>query len=461
IRLLALSVPGVLLVQRRFTMEALALLCGIVVTMVAVTVFPVETWLIGVATLCFSASVGAALAFRDRFSDQIQRMVLAIVLMVILGASRAAWLPPQSISEIPPPTPAEQVQHEARAYGVAVVQPGRTYPTTLPRNLPPDAELLRSYRDEDTNLNRIATTRQSNQLRVSPLTENSHDARLQVTSDGVRRITMAVAYFPGWQARTDERSLSVQPDRSGLLSIQTASANNGTLVVWLGSTPFRRAGWLLSGLTLLAMLRYVRKRYQQARAQYHDVKLLTLQETRLILLLLLLSIGVLYFTARFNAPLPIRAEAGIETAATTRLNLRTSTGMNLLAYDLNRTRFRHGDTLQLTLYWATLQEIADNYRVQVTLFGIDRDISLSKSVVRYPGGQPPTRWTQNQYVRDLHFIDIGEAIPPGEYLVEITLELCDVNDLTCNPDDRPRFFERDGYPVGQIYELPDTIEVRR
>ncbi|MEM6527942.1 MAG: 6-pyruvoyl-tetrahydropterin synthase-related protein [Chloroflexota bacterium] len=457
--LITLSIPGVLLVQRRFTMEALTLLCGTVITAVVVLVFPLETWLIGVATLCFSASVGAALSFRDRFSERTQRLVLAIVLMVILGASRAAWLPPQSISTIPSPTPGGQVQHEASGYGVAVVPPGRAYPTTLPRATSPVNELLRSYRDGDENLNRSAPTRQSNRLRVSPLTESAHAARFQISGDGTERVTLAVTYFPGWRARVNQRRMSVTPGEAGLLSVQSPAVTNGTLVVWLGTTLFRRGAWLVSLMTAAGMLWFVQRRYRYARPQYHEVKLLTLPEARLILLLLLLSAGVVYFAARFNAPLSIRAAEPNPLASATNLDLRTTAGLNLLAYDLNTTRFQHGETLQLALYWSALQEITQNYRVQVTLFGIDRTISLGKAEIRYPGGLPPTRWTQNRTVRDLHYIEISRQIPPGEYLVEVTLELCDVNDLSCDPADRPRFFERDGFPVGQIYDLPATIEV--
>jgi hypothetical protein len=387
-----------------------------------------------------------------------KRLILAIALLVILGASHPAWLPPQPNSRILDLTPVAQVQHEQSGYGVAVVPRGRAYPRTLPPDVTIDGELLASYRDG--SMNRIPRSQFSSSFRASLLSQQTHSARYQVTSRGARTIDILRAYFPGWRARpAGGGTIHAQQTDDGLLSFNLPSMTNRVLAVWLGATPARWLGWAVSGGVVLVLALMTRQRYHVATPQYHDVPLLTLPEVRLLTTLLVFFVLILSFTAFFNAPLSIRVQPGNEISGAERLDLRSNVGMNLLAYQINTRTFRQGDTLTLVLYWSALVEQREDYYVQITLYSIDEPTMLSKPVIRYPGGVPPTRWAQNRYVNDLHYIEISETVPPGEYLVTVTLENCAVGETNCNPNNRPIFFEDDGFNVGHIYELPSIIQV--
>ncbi len=457
--IVAMSVLGALRVQRRLTFEAVYVGIGLLLTVGAVTLLPAQVWLLGPITLCFAIGSGAALALRERFGEQVQRLILAVAVLTILGASHPAWLPPLPQNRILSVTPADQVNHERNDYGVAVVPQGY-YPTTLPQDWTLDSDLLTSYREG--SISRVPRAALSANLRVSSLEEQSHTARFQVSARGERALDLSLAYFPGWRARLNGRDVPLMPaPQLQTAQVAVPQAANGVLTVWLGTTPVRLTAWATSAAALGLLFVISRRRYARAVPQFHEFTLLTIPEARLILTLFVFSVAIVLLVARYEAPLSIRVPAGNELQSSEPLDLYTNRGINLLSYQLNRTTFRRGDTLLVNLYWTALQELTENYRVQIELRGIDNRIVLSKPLLRYPGGIPPTRWTRDETVNDLHYIEITEAAPPGRYLLTVSLERCDVGEIApeCAQNQRPVFFARDGASEGTIYELPVEIRI--
>ena len=454
-----LSVVGVVRVQRRFTTDALFLILGAVITIAALTLFPTQIWLLGVITLCFAISSGAALALRTPFSERMQRLILAIALLVILGASAPAWLPPVSSGINSSLSSMAQVEYEQNGYGVAVVPSGRAYPSTLSTNITASSSVLNSL--EDGAPSRIDRRDLSSRLRINPLQQNRHNARYQIDISTNQQLTLLQSYFPGWYAWLDDEPLPLIEDpQTGLTAIQLPSAANSIMTIRLGATSVRRVAWVMS-ITQLVLLLYVsRRRYQEAPEQYHEINLLTVQETRLMALIFAFSALIVLFTAAPNAPLSVRVQPGNQLNADTILDSRSNVGISLLGYELPQRTYQAGDILPLTLYWSTLRELTENYRVQVSLYSETDNTGLSKPATRYPGGYPPTRWVPNRYVRDPHNIAIGADIPPGAYILVVTLEPCAPESL-CDPNNRPIFFEPDGTFIGRNYVLPQTIQVVR
>ena len=455
----ALSLVGVVRVQRHLTVEALFLGAGALVTAAALLLMPAQVWLLGPISLCVAVASGAALALRQRFGEQVQRLILAIALLLILGVSHPAWLPPAPQNRILSITPADQVNHERNDYGVAVVPRGY-YPTTLPTGWMLDSDLLYSYRDG--NVSRVPRAALSADLRVSPLTEGTHAARFQVAARQQSSLNLALAYFPGWRAQINGRDLRVAPAPDAQITqVTIPQTANSTLTVWLGATQARQVAWGTSAFALTVLFLISRRRYVQAVPQFHEVPLLTIPEARLILTLFVFALAIVLLVARYEAPISIRVPAGSELRGVEPLDLYTDRGINLLGYELNRTTFQPGDTLLLNLYWLALQELTENYRVQIELYGINSQTTLSKPQIRYPGGVPPTRWTRNQYVNDLHYIRITESAPPGRYLLTVSLRQCDLGESQprCSPDLRPVFFAPDGVSEGILFELPVEVTI--
>lgn len=454
-----LSIIGVLRVQRQFTTDALFLVLGVVITALTLTLFPTQIWLLGVITLCFAVSSGAALALRTSFSERMQRLILAVALLVILGTSAPSWLPPVSSGITSDLSPLAQVEHEQSGYGVAVVPSGSAYPSTLQPDASASNSVLNSL--EDGAPSRIDRRELSSQLRVSPLRQSRHNARYQIDISTNRQLTLLQSYFPGWRAWLDGEPLPLMEDpQTGLTAIQLPSTTNSIMTVRLGATSVRRVAWVMS-ITQLVLLLYVsRRRYQDTPEQYHEIELLTLPETRLMALIFAFSALIVLFTAAPDAPLSVRVQPGNQLNADTILDSRSNVGISLLGYELPQSTYRPGDTLPLTLYWSTLRELTENYRVQVSLYSETDNTNLTKPATRYPGGYPPTRWMTNRYVRDPHNIAIGENIPSGTYILVVTLEPC-APEALCDPNNRPIFFEPDGTFIGRNYVLPQTIQVVR
>jgi len=457
--IVGLSVLGVMRVQRRFTTDALFLLAGMLTAVIALLLMPGQLWLLGVMTLCFSIASAAALSLREAYTEQTQRLVLAIVLLVILGASSPAWLPPVAARSDFNPSPVAQVEYEQSGYGVAVVPAGQAYPTTRQPNTLINAGLLDDLQAD--SLSRIARRELSSQMRINPLRQTSHSARYQVDVSSPRPLTMLRSYFPGWRASMDGQTLPANADpQTGLMMVQMPAATNQIMSVRLGATSVRRVAWVMSLAQLVLLIQISRRRYEQTSETYSEIALLTLQEARLIGLIFVFATLIVTFTANPTAPFSVRVQPGNALGQATILDSRSNVGISLLGYELSDRPYRAGEILDLTLYWSTLRELSENYRVQLSLYSETDVTALTKPATRYPGGYPPTRWTPNQYVRDPHTIALDENTPAGTYIVVVTLDICEPNAL-CDPNDRPIFFETDGTFIGRNYVLPQVIQVVR
>lgn len=456
--ILVLSVAGVWFLKGRTSIEALFLGLFILSTTIAITFMPNHVWLLGVITLCASVASPAALAFRDRLQEQAQRLVLALVLLLIVGTSTPAWLPPDPGGGFGDISPRSQLIFEQSGYGVAVVPKGHRYPVTINPALSANRNLILGYQQDQAV--RFDADDLSADLRISALATATHYTRLQITTRRNVIFTPLVSYFPGWQVRLGNTSLPIwQSLESGLMQAQVPVVDTGILLVRLGATPIRQMGWGMSSVALLGLMVATWLRYRNAVPQYHETRLLTIAETRLLLVVLGFSGLIILFTASPNSRFSVRVQSGIGLRDVNILNNRTNVGISLLGYRLEQPKLRHGERMRLTLYWSALQTIPDDYRVQITLYSERDGTRLQKEIIRYPGGYPPSRWQANRYVIDPHYLEIPPDMPSGSYLVVITLETC-ATDEVCDPDERPIFFDRQANFEGVNLELPQTITIQ-
>jgi hypothetical protein len=94
-------------------------------------------------------------------------------------------------------------------------------------------------------------------------------------------------------------------------------------------------------------------------------------------------------------------------------------GALFLGYDLEGARLRPGDTLRLTLYWQTLEEMQDSYTVFVHLLDEDQRIWGQMDSIPGQGAAPTTSWLSGEVISDRYEIAVSPEAPPGEYVVEI------------------------------------------
>lgn len=449
---LGFTVVGIGRIQKYFSFELLQILLGIGLTVFAISTYPREIWLLTPITLCFSMASGAALQLRDRYNAQKRRIALAVVLIITLGASAPAWLPPDPGAQFGETSPAAQIEYEQQGFGPATLPPGYRMPTTLPPSVPINSSIL------ENNADRVAVGQLSSSVQASALTLNTHRLRYQMSTSGQTDLQLLLAYFPGWRASLDGDPVPVTQDpENGLVRVGLGRAENEVLVIWLGTTRSRQIAWLLTGVTLTALLILTWGRYRRRGETLIDTPLLTLPEVRLLALLLGFSAVIILFTASPNAPFSLRESPGGEIRGTVPIRIRTDVGVSLTNHSPYPTRHTPGDTLPITLYWIALREVTQNYYVEIALTDNLGNI-IRPGVRRFPGGYPTTRWQTNRFVADHHLIDIPENAPPGVY--RIVVALTDCGNEICPEEKRASFFEESRGPIGRSVTLGQPVTIR-
>jgi len=96
-------------------------------------------------------------------------------------------------------------------------------------------------------------------------------------------------------------------------------------------------------------------------------------------------------------------------------------GIRLLGYDLDRERLSPGETLHLTLYWETLDQVEEEYTVLLQLRDAQGFIWAEQEEQPTSGSWPTSRWEVGDLWRDWHDLAVAADLPSGEYHLIIAL----------------------------------------
>jgi len=91
--------------------------------------------------------------------------------------------------------------------------------------------------------------------------------------------------------------------------------------------------------------------------------------------------------------------------------------LTLLGYDLAEPNEEY---LSVTLYWQALMEMDRNYTVFVQLLDSTGTVVRQRDMPPLDGQAPTTTWVTNEYLTDLHPLDII-SLPPGHYQLIVGL----------------------------------------
>ncbi|MBK9051863.1 MAG: hypothetical protein IPL78_13415 [Chloroflexi bacterium] len=244
--------------------------------------------------------------------------------------------------------------------------------------------------------------------------------RYTVTSAEVFRLRLFLFAFPGWQVRLDGSPLSIELGRPEGFITMEIPAGTHLVEVEFGSTPPRTWAWVLSGMSVLiaaaAALRFWRHQSPIAATNWlqstHEDRRTLAVPLGAVSLLFILYIAVLEpggWLHRYSAPYTVEA-------AQQKVLVDFGGQIALVGYDVDQSAAAVGDTLELTLYWQSQQEIDIRYQVFVHLLRADGSlVSGAQSDKLNPGDYPTSRWPIDQYVRDVHRLTIPADTPPGEY----------------------------------------------
>jgi hypothetical protein len=486
---LLLAIASVVLLRQRIQVYPIAFfVLGIILTTTTLILAPGATWMLGSIALCFSITGSAALSLETRLPSRLTRSMLPALLAVILIGSINVWLAPINVQTARSFHPVDQIRYEQQGAGVAVLPPGAWVPTTLMPGVEPNLSLLNSYQftgsSPDTAsrcslcpLEKILPPQIARSGQINIISQQTHSAHYQVQTlgdcAGIQQpapgcrldqpliMNWQTAYFPGWEAWLDDLKLDVrQSPLTGLIDIRLPRTSNRELTIVLTSTSVRDAGAVLTALSALILVLVLRQRVRTAVEPDRDFPLLTIEQTRLIFVLMI-SFGIIFaLTALPNAPLKLRPRINSGLADIDLINIQTDVGLQLFGYRLADTLFQPGNTVDLSLYWRALRVLPDNYRVRVSLFDVNRTIEWARQPVRDPAGLPARRWTTSGYIADHYRIALPEDILPGSYQIMLEAYRCEV-ETECETSNRLTFFNpADRQPVKTLL-LPPVITIIR
>jgi hypothetical protein len=435
--------------------QTVFLVCGIIVTLIAVLVFPFEIWLLGPIALCLSIGGSAVAQSRTLIPQRWKGLFLSSLLILIWIISSPVWLPPAANEPFGNTNDVAQVEYEQQGYGVAVVPPNQPVPSTIPDNLASNRFLFEGY--QAGVINKILPSQLTSTIQLGLLDHNTHSDDYQLRSNGPTTLDILTAYFPGWRATISDRAIPLtQNPETGLMRANVPTTTNGELFIVLGSTPIRTAGWVITWDLLLILMVITWGRLRRSRPIYNENELLSYREIRLSALVLLLCAVIIYAFNNVTLPLSLRMKSGYELQNSTIVQSRTDSGMNLLAFRLDDNQFQPRQAVDLTLFWQAQRSLNENYEVRLHLVN-NRDASVwNYSQWHDPGYYPTRRWKSGLYIRDDYHFILASDITPGNYQINVEANLCKP---ACEPNNLVTFFNLDGQILGTQLTLPTLLAI--
>ena len=431
---------------------------GVALLLLALVAFPAETWLLGPVSLCLAIGGSAVLAWGEHPRlRRWQRLLPPLALILALVLAFPVWLPPLWLDRFGGSGPAEQIAYEQQGFGYAVLPPGQSLPSTLVEPAALDPALAADYRSDGVPV-RIPRSTLSIGRQASLLSAETHRDRYLIQTAQATTFDVLRAYFPGWRATLNGEPVRLTSSDSGLIQVEIPTAASGELVISLGPTPVRRVAWLVSGLALLLIVSATVRRLRLDQRQfYDDLALASPVDARLLALVTIGFLGCLLVFARPESPYSLHARPGHALDQSVALRLRSGSGLEALAYRLDRTSYRRGQTIELSLAWRLSRVLVQNYSVRVALYDLDQGLLWASQPPVAPGGYPTRRWTPAGYILDPYQIELPAVLRPGQYQIAVQVIECAP---VCPDEGGLGFFDEHGESVGSLLLLPPVIDVR-
>jgi len=212
-----------------------------------------------------------------------------------------------------------------------------------------------------------------------------------VDSAGSFPLRLHAFYFPGWQGYVDDMAVPTYPSsRLGLVTVDVPPGRHKVRVAF-EDTVTRRAGAVLSALSLLATV---------IGLILWRRGVVVLAVAVLACLAALAAGHVWPFAFSFQ---PVLRQANLEGQAA------------LLGYTVSDPHPAPGDKMQVTLYWLCLRPMEQNYKAFVHLTDDAGNLRAQHDGDPVYGFTPTTRWLPGEIVVDRHDIVFPADLPPGRY----------------------------------------------
>lgn len=250
---------------------------------------------------------------------------------------------------------------------------------------------------------------------ITRLVERSTaSATVQVSSPQETPLVLNITHFLGWRAYVDGRETPIIPyGKAGLIQLIVPPGDH-TLSVRFEDTSLRRAGKLISILSLISLIGLGIWSRIRPWAKDREKKPAMPGPSRSFYLLPLAIGGVmaLILTQAPGSPDPppgVRPQFPVQVAF--------ADGVSLLGYDLAPVTAHPGESMDLTLYWRLPDTLKGNYLLSLRLEGWDGKTWWEGGWAATFSGAERLRWIQIKKQ-----MEIPTGAPPGMYKIALRWE---------------------------------------
>ncbi len=384
--------------------------------------------LLGPAALCLALVGGHAAHLVDRLPGRAGPIAYGTLIALPLALTLPIVVPP-GWGDFGPTDRLAMLDYELRGYALGTTSTGDYLPVAVSYVPPPAGHLIASYRAGGP-IDRVIRDILPPGTVVELLDSGPISSTFAVQAGQPFDLSLYLFNFAGWRASIDGEPVLISvTGPEGFIRV-AVPAGEHTVRVWLGSTPPRTAGTLLSvaGLAALIVLARWMPRRAASQTPTDDSSLRPAGAAIGLFVLVALAGGLAgLFQPRSTGMIAIPAHHDTLSYL--------EGGINLIGYDLPRTTVRPGETLPVRLYWKAREPVPANYQVFVHLTSIPAH-TWGQSDKLNPGDYPTTRWPLDRYVTDPHSLIIPPGTPPGEYTLRVGLwnHLTGVRQLVLEPD---------------------------
>lgn len=259
----------------------------------------------------------------------------------------------------------------------------------------------------------------------------------------------------GWAAEVDGEPVTITASQPHGLITFPVEAGEHRVRVYLGSTPARDSGnliTLVSAGVWLGVVVMLRGRGTNAPAAVkRDGGLLVGLSVGGAVALVFLAVYLREGGAWVNSP------PGEARLAQVQTDYRLGEQIRLIGYSVNGARFRAGDTVELVVYWYTTGAIPYGYNSFVHISTGGPPAAQADKL--NPAGLPTKTWPSSGFIHDDYSIRLPADMPAGEYAVMVGLYTCDTQPAgACGNGERLVVTDGTGATLGDAVRLM-TIEV--
>lgn len=292
------------------------------------------------------------------------------------------------------------------------------------------------------------------------ITNNPEYLEWRIDTDEAFTAEILNFYWAGWRAEIDGQAVEITPSLHHGLITFSIPAGNHSIKVYLGSTPARDLGMVITvgSVVIVVILCILLWRGKSPTARHYRTSIFSREQWIGIALgggIALLSVFALFRegVAWQNSP------AGTALPASDQEQFMLDDSFKVLGYDVNSRQLSAGDRLIVRIYWYALQTSDVNFSSFLHVSTGGPPVAQIDKL--HPGGRAIREWWSPEgYIIDEYDLYLPQDLQSGEYQLYIGLYTCELMPAgACGNGYRPTVVNEKGQAVGDTVPL-GTIEVR-